>query len=190
MVPERQGLSVDRRVAGLQRELDGVQPGDALEAAHRHAMATLLATSRTPFARDHFVPGHFTASAFIVAPDGSRLLLIWHGKLLRWLQPGGHVEPGDVDVHAAARREVEEETGLHSADLAPEGRLLDLDIHRIPARRAEPDHLHYDVRYVFQARTLAVRAASDAQAARWVAWDDVAGLEADESVRRAVRKLR
>lgn len=190
VVSQGQGLSTDPRVAALAGALAGFRPADARETVHRDAMLALLATAAEPFARGSFAPGHFTASAFIVAPDGQRLLLIWHGKLLRWLQPGGHIEPTDAGMPDAARREVAEETGLTAAELDPQTRLLDVDVHTIPARRLEPEHRHFDVRYAFQARTEHAVAASDARALRWVAWDDVASLESDESVRRAVRKLR
>src|SRR4051812_12468557 len=102
---------------------------DATESIHLERMRHLAAQPGDVFSRSHFVPGHFTASAFILSPDRKALLLIHHLKLDRWLQPGGHVEADDVDVLAAARREVEKEVGL-PADL-PLFRpgLFDLDIH-------------------------------------------------------------
>ena len=71
-----------------------------------------LARSSDPTDRDRFVPGHFTASGFVVSPDGSSLLLIHHRRLDRWLQPGGHIDPEDASPIAAAAREVTEETGV------------------------------------------------------------------------------
>ena len=54
-----------------------------------------------------FEPGHITASAFVVDRARGRLLLIHHGKLRTWLQPGGHIDPGE-EVLAAAMRETSE----------------------------------------------------------------------------------
>jgi 8-oxo-dGTP pyrophosphatase MutT (NUDIX family) len=172
------------------------EPEDALESTHRDRMLALLdvAPDRDPFARGHFDPGHFTASAFVLSPDGRSLLLILHAKLALWLQPGGHIDPEDPDIFAAARRETAEETGLGDDAVEPtvaRGTLLDLDIHRIPPnpRRGEPAHEHFDVRVLLRARTLDFAAGSDALDARWVRLEEVQDAGTDDSVRRAVRKL-
>jgi len=152
-------------------------------------MLALTEAGAQGFAREHFAPGHFTASAFILSPDSSRLLLILHGKLGLWLQPGGHVENEDASIVAAATREVLEETGLDAVDLVRDAP-IDLDIHMIPARKETPAHEHFDVRFLFRSRTERHEAQSDALAARWVSLRDLDGLQTDESVLRAVRKTR
>lgn len=183
---------MDERAEHLRALLAAHEAADEMEAAHRARMLALLDAAGDPFSRERFEPGHFTASAFVLSPEKDALLLILHGRLGRWLQPGGHVDPGDRDVLAAARREVAEETGLEDVEpVAGRPPLLDLDIHRIPPhpRRAEPAHEHFDVRILLRARRRAFRAGSDAQAARWVPLGDVPGIETDESVLRALRKL-
>lgn len=89
--------------------------------------------------------GHFTASCWLLSADGQRVLLTHHRKLGRWLQLGGHAD-GDPDLAAVALREAEEESGL--GDLKIEPAIFDLDAHRIPARGPEPEHTHWDVRFV------------------------------------------
>lgn len=182
-------MTNDRR-DHLRTLLTQHQPADALEATHRDAVLRLLDVPGDPFSRDHFAPGHVTASAFVLAPDGAALLLILHGKLHRWLQPGGHVDAEDVDVLAAARREVLEEVGLADLPLSPltDG-LIDVDVHVIPARKADPEHSHFDVRFLFQARDWQFAAGSDAHAGKWVPLAEVTTLESDASVLRAVAKL-
>ena len=177
------------RAAHLARWLGEHVPVDAVEAEHLQRFEALLERGESVFDRDHFVPGHITASAFVLSPDGEDLLLIHHGKLDRWLQPGGHVDPEDEDVLAAACREVREEVGLSDVTLVHEG-VFDLDIHDIPARKRDPEHAHFDVRILLRAKHRGVVAGSDAKAARWVPLPEVHEEESDESVMRAVRKLR
>jgi len=143
-----------------------------------------------PFSRKRFDPGHFTASAFVLSPDETKLLLILHGKLGLWLQPGGHIDADDADVVAACQREVAEETGLTDVELLGDG-LLDLDIHPIPAnpKKGEGPHEHFDVRVLLRSRTWDFAAGSDAVDARWVPVDEVVDAGTDDSVLRAVRRV-
>ena len=145
-----------------------------------------LATSPAVFERSHLC-GHFTGSAWLVSADGERVLLMHHRKLDRWLQPGGHAD-GDSDLAQVALREAQEETGVEG--LRVEDSIFDIDRHRIPARGDEPEHWHYDVRYVIRAdadESFVVNAESHALA--WRRVDDVAKDEAlDPSLRRMANK--
>jgi 8-oxo-dGTP pyrophosphatase MutT (NUDIX family) len=176
------------RLIELSALLDAFQPFDAQERTHRDAMRRLVERGEPATERGHYVPGHFTASAFVLAPDADELLLILHGKLGLWLQPGGHVDADDPSLEAAARREVREETGLGELALlgpAP----FDLDVHGIPERKGQPAHQHFDVRFLFRSASRQATAASDARAARWVALDAIGDAGSDRSVLRAVDKL-
>jgi 8-oxo-dGTP pyrophosphatase MutT (NUDIX family) len=176
------------RTGPLRTLLAAHVPATAEEEAHRDAMLALADAPGDPFDRHRYLPGHFTASAFVLGPSGDELLLIWHSKFLRWLQPGGHVDPDDADIVAAARREVAEEAGVTA--LAPVGGgLFDLDVHLIPPRKGEPEHRHFDVRLLFQTQDGALAHGSDAGAARWVRLGEIGLANSDESVLRAVRKL-
>ncbi len=72
-----------------------------------------------------------------------------HRKLHRWLMPGGHCD-GEPDARSVATREIAEETGLISYSLIQDA-IFDIDIHEIPARGDIPAHLHFDIRYLFEA---------------------------------------
>jgi 8-oxo-dGTP pyrophosphatase MutT (NUDIX family) len=166
-------------------------PHDSVEAAHRQRTLELLARGGDPFARDRFDPGHITASAFVLSPRQDRVLLIHHRRLQRWLQPGGHVEPADAGVLAAALREVREETGLETVEPcgAPTSAPFDVDVHRIPARGAQPPHLHFDVRFLLRSPTDRVVARSDAREVRWVTPDEWLDLDHGRALDRMVAKL-
>ena len=170
-----------------RRSLDLYRPSDERETAFRRRLLDLLDLPGA-FSRDHYGPGHLTASAFVLSPARDAVLLIFHGKLGIWIQPGGHVEPGDTTLWGAARREVAEEVGLELPD-ADRATIFDIDIHHIPARKAEPRHEHFDVRFCFQASTLDFAASTEVADARWVELSKIDQLTSDESVLRAVRKL-
>ncbi len=99
------------------------------------------------FERDLWV-GHVTGSAWLVNAPGTHVLLTHHRKLGRWLQVGGHSD-GNPDPLAVAIREAEEESGLRVTPVGDE--IFDIDIHEIPARKGDPAHFHFDVRFTLQA---------------------------------------
>ncbi|MEN8041330.1 MAG: hypothetical protein ABFR95_07475, partial [Actinomycetota bacterium] len=82
--------------ADLEELVRGYVP-DGDSWSHELAI-TVVGNERPMWPRSEFEPGHFTASGFVTSPDGEALLLIHHGKLDRWLQPGGHIDPEDASV--------------------------------------------------------------------------------------------
>lgn len=185
------------RLASLRALLAHHTPLDATEGEHQRRMLALadagIAGSLDPFARSTFAPGHFTASSFVVGPDLVTVLLILHAKLGFWMQPGGHIDPDDSDVLAAGRRELAEETGLTALELWPDPArhgFLDLDIHTIPARKDEPQHEHFDLRFLFRSPTTQLTACDEVRGAQWVRLDSFEGIRSDASVMRAVQRIR
>lgn len=133
--------------------------------------------------------GHLTASGFVLDHARTHVLLLHHGRLNRWLQPGGHGE-GETEPRLIALREVEEETGLSDLEPFPDARLLDVDVHRIPARQGEPAHDHLDLRYGFvAAKGAQPRISEESRALKWVPLDALPP-DADASLHRAIAKLR
>ncbi|WP_255482558.1 NUDIX hydrolase [Rhodanobacter sp. MP7CTX1] len=153
------------------------------EATSALTFSEFLRSDSAVFER-RFPAGHFTGSAWLVSADGARVLLMHHRKLGLWLQPGGHAD-GDPDLARVALREAQEETGV--IDLRVEGGIFDLDRHCIPGRANEPEHWHYDVRYV-------VRADSDEsftinEESHALAWRSVAEVAVDETLDASLRRM-
>jgi 8-oxo-dGTP pyrophosphatase MutT (NUDIX family) len=136
-------------------------------------------------------PGHITASAWIVDASEGRSLLTHHRKLGRWLQLGGHVD-GEPHVERAALREAQEESGMARFELVRWTDALvplDLDVHAIPARGAEPEHLHWDVRFWLRAEPgQDLQISAESNDLRWFAPDDLLAATREESVLRLARK--
>ncbi|SQD93900.1 NUDIX hydrolase [Parafrankia sp. Ea1.12] len=100
------------------------------------------------------LPGHVTCSTVAVNDEG-RILQIHHRASGLWLQPGGHIEDRDGSLFGAALRELAEETGIGRRRVsAISEQPVDVDIHWVSASaaRGEPEHLHYDFRFLVEIR--------------------------------------
>src|SRR5262249_21662457 len=113
-------------------------------------------------------------------------------KLSRWLQPGGHTEPSDPSAFDAALREAREETGIGRFGTPLGQRVLDVDVHAIPAHKRDPAHAHFDVRCLLASteREHAARAEDPSRPMRWVSLEAARALGVDASLARALEKAR
>ncbi|KRV47113.1 NUDIX hydrolase [Wenjunlia vitaminophila] len=131
--------------------------------------------------------GHLTASALVVDPSRGQVLLTLHRKLGMWLQTGGHCEPADTSLGAAALREATEESGISGLTLLPGGP-VSLDRHTTPCA------WHLDVQYAAVAPPGAVEAISEESLElRWFAYarvPDVTDVSVHRLLDRAVEALR
>jgi len=110
--------------------------------------------------------------------------------LNKWLQPGGHAE-GEENVLNVAVREAQEETGVKDFKVLQQD-IFDLDIHPIPARKGFPDHLHYDIRFLFEAdKNEKVIVSDESHDVAWVGLDQLSKLtQNNPSIMRMVEKCR
>lgn len=135
--------------------------------------------------------GHVTSSAAVLTPDGSRILLIHHAFLKKWLTPGGHYE-GLGSLFESALREVREETGLAQASAHRWTLLndipLDIETLAVPARleKSEGAHAHHDFLFLAVA-TESVELQAQLSEVHDAAWTPVAELR--KSTDRRVRML-
>ncbi len=146
---------------------------------------------------------HFTATAYVFDAAG-RVLLLWHGKLLHWMPPGGHVDENELPEDAAVR-ECKEETGLDieivdadNPDLyganREEGRMMKrpaaMFLEEIPAfpgtttKPPEPAHQHMDCCYrawlLDPAQPIRVESEHPDAEVRWFTPDDVRAIPTGE----------
>lgn len=172
----------------LLQLLDAHSPYDEHEQLMLQRMRDFIIAYAGCFERALSI-GHMTGSAWILNTDKTHVLLTHHRKLEKWLQLGGHAD-GDADLLRVALREAREESGLNA--IAPLSKaIFDVDIHAIPARGAEAEHFHYDVRFLLQAdRAQPLSMNHESKELIWVPLEEVARLNGEESMRRMVVKSR
>ena len=166
-------LPLARSFVVAAREHDGAEPV-------RHRMLDLIDCHPDALVRT-CRPGHLTGSALVVDSTASRVLLLWHNKAQRWLQPGGHAD-GDGNLAHVAWREATEETGI--SDLRILVPAIDLDIHLFDPPN-EDAHDHHDVRFVVLAPPDAEPVGNHESAALvWVAVEELSDYHPDPGLER------
>jgi 8-oxo-dGTP pyrophosphatase MutT (NUDIX family) len=160
--------------------LDMAAPADLRERRSRLRLLEALDRLPRPFARLGG-PIHVTGSAIVVGPRG--VVLHRHKRMGIWLQPGGHLEPGETPWDAATR-ETAEEAGLPARHPVGGPRLVHVDVHPTPI-----GHVHLDLRYLLVAPDRdPIPEEGESPDARWFSWADAIAV-ADEALAGALRAL-
>ncbi|MCD9623152.1 NUDIX hydrolase [Rhabdothermincola salaria] len=177
-------LASSGELSSLVADLHRHEPADAGQARLRDQMLEFASANPDALHRS-CAAGHFTGSALVLDPDSGRVLVLFHTKLRKWLQPGGHTD-GEANLAATALREATEETGIDGlVVVAPPA---DLDIHEVRPPK-EAAHLHLDVRYLVLAPSGARAVGNhESEALRWVAPVDLPALGADEGLIRLAER--
>jgi 8-oxo-dGTP pyrophosphatase MutT (NUDIX family) len=170
----------------LLEKLAAHTPRDPHEAAMVEALRQFVEANVDCFERSLQI-GHITGSAWIVDRGRTHALLTHHRKLNKWLQLGGHAD-GDPDILRVALREAREESNLDAIQPVSEN-IFDIDIHVIPARGAEPEHLHYDVRFLLEAdRSAPLTVSEESRSLAWLPLAEITRVNPEESIARMVAK--
>lgn len=175
----------------LRTTLDSYEARDTREVDDLRRVRALL---ERPDPWSRMEPLHITASALVLHPTSGRVLLRWHERMQRWMQVGGHGEPGERDPWEVAQREACEETGLRDLRaLSPGHERIPAQVVIVPvgAHGDEPAHEHADVRYLLStAAPDAVRSETDAARLRWLpVTDAIEEVEEDNLRTFLVRAL-
>jgi 8-oxo-dGTP pyrophosphatase MutT (NUDIX family) len=156
------------------------QPVDDLERADIDRFVNEISRLADPFDRDAD-PVHVTGSGFVVGPRG--IVLLHHLRFAMWVQPGGHIEPGETPWDAA-RREVVEETGMDVPFFGGAPELVHVSVHDVPDH-----HVHLDMRYLFDGTDVEpAPPAGESQAVHWFEWPDAIAT-AEPSMNGILRHL-
>ncbi|HUC38317.1 MAG TPA: NUDIX domain-containing protein [Acidimicrobiales bacterium] len=173
MAQEASDQGTGRRISSrgasrLRSELLAHAPSDEREVEARSRILEALDTLERPFDEDAD-PVHVTGSAVVVGRRGTVLHV--HRRLGRWMQPGGHVDPGETPADAALR-ESREETGLDLSHPSAGARLIHVDVHS-----AANGHTHLDLRYLLLAPDEEPSPpAGESPEVRWCTWEEAETL--------------
>ncbi len=172
----------------LRKALEGFQPADKREKESLEKIRYLLSLSDKEdiFSRTRLA-GHIVAGALVVDRKGN-VLLNHHKVLDKWLHFGGHSD-GEADSLNVAKREVEEESGITEYDDLG-GRIVDVDVHTIPenAKKNEPEHLHYDIRFVFVVDKKDFKISDESKEIVWMPISKAKALVPPDSMPRYLDK--
>jgi 8-oxo-dGTP pyrophosphatase MutT (NUDIX family) len=161
-------VRVDDRTEVLRQQVvaavSALPPVDVQERRDIERFVAEVCRLSAPFDR-HADPIHVTGSGFVVGERG--IVLLRHLKIGTWLQPGGHLDPGETPWEAA-RREVVEETGIAVGYLDELPELAHVSVHDVP-----DGHTHLDLRYLFDGPAMdPAPPAGESQDVHWFAWPE------------------
>lgn len=127
--------------------LSSWNPADPAMDSTRYALLAFL-DARPDACLRACVPGHITASALVLDHSRTHALLTLHPRIGRWLQLGGHCEPSDETLVAAALREATEESGITGLTIEPVP--VAVHVHPVTCSLGVPTR-HLDVQFVVHA---------------------------------------
>lgn len=169
-------MSAESLHASATELLENWKPATHPEQSVREAMLAFLGSAPRGCLREH-APGHITASAVVFSHDEREVLLTLHPRVGRWIQLGGHCEPGDETVVDAALREATEESGIAGLEVEPG--LYGAQAHPITCSLGVPTR-HLDLLFKIRAPrgAVPVRSAESTD----LRWWPVDALPADSDV--------
>ena len=133
--------------------LENYKGFDEIEEGERLSFLQFMRAFQTAAYSRETLPGHLSSSAWIVNPERTKILMIYHNLFKSWAWVGGHAD-GDKDLVRVAVKETEEETGLKNIRLVQK-EPIDINVlsvtNHVKRGKFVPRHLHYNVVYLFEA---------------------------------------
>ena len=134
---------------GLIKQLKNYTPWNDQESRDLPNILYHLENTPDIFTRQNET-AHFTASAWVVSPDRTKVLMAYHNLYDSWAWLGGHAD-GETDLSRTAIREAMEESGLQNIRLLSE-EPLSVEILTVNGHEKKgsyiPSHLHLNVTYL------------------------------------------
>lgn len=136
----------------IVEEMKKYCPCNEQEQRDKAVILAFLENNEDAFLRSNLL-AHMTASSWIVNPERTKTLMVYHNIYDSWSWTGGHAD-GETDLLSVALREAREETGIaHVRPVSPE--IFSLEVLTVDGheKRGEyvPSHLHLNVTYLLEA---------------------------------------
>ena len=175
----------------LKEKIENYVPYDEQEEKDKEQMLKFIDNYDDVLTRDNIF-GHFSASAFVVNKERTKMVVVYHIINDGWIYPGGHAD-GEEDLLSVAVREVEEETGLKV-------KVLDDNIYSIQSAPVKGHikrgnyvsaHLHLDVLYLMEAddTTSLVYREDESKGVKWISFEEADNETMCDFIRPIHRKL-
>ena len=136
----------------IVEEIKKSRPCNEQEQRDKAVILAFLENNEDAFLRSNLL-AHMTASSWIVNPERTKTLMVYHNIYDSWSWTGGHAD-GETDLLAVALREAREETGIaHVRPVSPE--IFSLEVLTVDGHEKRgayvPSHLHMNVTYLLEA---------------------------------------
>jgi len=136
----------------LIAQIEQYQPVNEQESRDQRIFLNWLQSGQNLLTRDNET-AHLTASAWVVNPDRSKVLMVYHNIYKSWSWLGGHAD-GNPNLLQVAIKEVCEESGLQSVHPVSED-IFSLELLCVNGHDKNgiyiPSHLHLNVTYLLEA---------------------------------------
>lgn len=176
----------------IRKKIEKYIPFNEQEEADKQYFLDFIDTFDDILTRDNKF-GHFSASAFVVNKERTKMLVVYHNILKGWIYPGGHAD-GESNLLSVAVREVEEETGL-KANVLNDGSIFAINANPTQAHMKKDKfvsaHVHFDVIYLMEAEDklpLSFR-PDESQGVKWVDFEDATDESMVDFIRPVHKKL-
>ena len=136
----------------LMEQIANYIPYNEQEERDQNLILNWIEEQENAFSRENKM-AHMTASAWVVNPERSKVLMVYHNIYDSWSWLGGHAD-GETDLLFVAVREVKEEAGISNVRPVSEEifslESLTVDGHMKKGKYVS-SHLHFNLTYLLEA---------------------------------------
>lgn len=166
-------------------------PCDEQEKRDKEQMLKFIDSFDDVLTRDNVI-GHFTAAAFVINKEKTKMAAVYHIITDGWTYPGGHAD-GEEDLLSVAIREAEEETGLKTTVLDDKPFFISSNPVKSHIKHGKfvSSHLHFDVLYLMEAdENMPLEYREDeSKGVKWIPFDEIDNEKMVDFIKPMAKKL-